>query len=219
MKLLRAWLLLVQVVFSQPHADHPNSEALELKQPEGATPKVLTTTQHQEYPTKGPRDAPRRSKAVQSRDELPPGTKAYNVWVTDRANEAQIKETQEWLEGLVKDKSKMVIWKDYPWGKELKVPEEIEKLFDEGRVEEVDKYEQVHGWWRLILDQAGYEEVQKKKEWIAEITENRSSVEMSPFPGSQGERPQKLESRKVEWGDWKKQENAIRELVHASQYE
>jgi len=220
MKLFLAWLLLVRIGLGQPHADNHDTGTLEPKQTEGTAPKTPIGTPRQDVPPVEPRADPRRSEVIETREELLPGTKSYSVWVTDRENESQISDTQKWLENLVKDKSQMFMWKDFPWGKEKEVPEdEINKLIDEGRFDEIDKWQQVGGWWDVILDQAGYEEVAKKKDWIAYITETRGSVEMSPVSISQRETPRDLKNRKVEWGDWEKQENAIRDLVQASQYE
>ncbi|KAF2832144.1 subtilisin-like protein [Ophiobolus disseminans] len=158
--------------------------------------------------------------AIEQRNELPPGTASYSAWVTDRNNGKQVNDTRIWLEGLVKDKSKMFQWKVFPWGKDIPLPqEEIEKLLDEGKFDEFDKLRKPGGWFSLILDQAGYEEVSKKKEWIAHIEPTRGSVEMSPVPGSDHGDLYALRSRKVEWGDWEKQQNAIKDLVQASRYE
>lgn len=97
--------------------------------------------------------------------ELPPGTKSYSAWIPDPDNEKQINDTQHWLEGLVKDKSRMYTYKNLPWESADDVPEdELDKLIDEGRFHEIDKYEKVYALVHLILDQEGYEAVARKKE-------------------------------------------------------
>ena len=143
--------------------------------------------------------------------------------MTDEKNESQINQTREWLEVLVKDKSEMSAMTDFPWETAADIPEdELQKLYDEGRWDqEIDKYQKTYAWTNLILDPAGYETVSKKKEWIRDIqaTSQWKTVAMSPVPKFSPEPPRALESRKFEWGDWGKQENAARDLVQASRYE
>jgi hypothetical protein len=77
----------------------------------------------------------------------------------------------------------MYMWRDYTWDSPDNVPEdEINKLIDEGKSDEIAKYKKVGGFWNLILDREGYEAVAKKKEWIETIEATPRSVDMSPVP-------------------------------------
>lgn len=55
---------------------------------------------------------------------------------------------------------------------------EIDELIDEGRTEEMHKYERIEGFLGLVLDQAGYDVVVNKKEWVHSVEEPVGTVEM-----------------------------------------
>lgn len=97
---------------------------------------------------------------------------------------------------------------------------QFDKLYEEGRLEaEFDSFEVVRAWTGVILDQAGYEEVAAKKEWVKAIEVNLHIEAMSPVPEVHPNTIRTLNSRKFDWGDWQKQEMAARDLVQASCYE
>ncbi|KAF1964160.1 hypothetical protein BU23DRAFT_585712 [Bimuria novae-zelandiae CBS 107.79] len=117
--------------------------------------------------------------APKKRDaDLPPGTKKYVAIPTDIYNDDQINKTRTWLEGLMKDKSKMFQVIDFPWETPADVPEdELLKLAQEGKLdEEFDNYRRVIRWSHLVLDSSGYEEVSKKQEWIKAIYEEEDML-------------------------------------------
>jgi hypothetical protein len=125
-----------------------------------------------------PKDVPKQAADVKERYELPPGTKSYSVWAIDRNNEKQINETHKWLKDIVKDKSKLHMWMSFPWGGDKEVPEdELQELYDEGRFDDIDKYQKVGGWQDAILDAAGYDAVVKKTKWISDVTPTYKTVE------------------------------------------
>jgi hypothetical protein len=217
MMVVLAWLLLARMALSKPGADLSNIASTQQNQAGDTTSNVATTFPRRVEPPEQPGDGPSIEADVNKREELPPGTKSYSAWITDRENEKQINDTRIWLEGLVKDKSKMYMWKGFTWESAADVPDdELDKLIDEGRYEaEIDKYKRVGGFTGLILDQQGYEAVAQKKEWIRHIYEPGRDVAMSPVPST----AKPLTSRKFEWGDWDKQESAVVDLVEASRYE
>jgi hypothetical protein len=106
----------------------------------------------------------KRSTTVDARQENEPEAKPYIVWVTDPKNEAQINDTRTWLEGIVKDKSKMFERKYFP----SDIPEEeLDKLWNEGRWDaEIESYDRLHAWSECFLDQSGYEQAKAKTEWV-----------------------------------------------------
>lgn len=77
------------------------------------------------------------SKATTRGADLPPGTQLYMVYVTDKNDDSQIQERRIWLEGIVKDKTRLSDYKIFP-----DVPEdELQKLYDSGKWEEkIDNY-------------------------------------------------------------------------------
>jgi hypothetical protein len=162
-------------------------------------------------------DASHQEPRLSSRQDGQPEAKPYVVRVTNQNNEAQINDTRTWLEGLVKDKSKMYERKFLP----ADIPEEeLQKLWDEGRWDdEIEKYEKLAGWGDCYLDQAGYDEVKGKTEWIESVEDYSvyRVVEMSPIPENT-KATGTLDVRKVEWGDWTKQDAAADDLVQASQW-
>lgn len=207
MRMFLAWLLLARMTLSKPGADSHSIASTQQDQAGESTSNVTTTMSSHVEPPEQPKDGPSIQADVNKREELPPGTKSYAAWITDRDNEEQINETRDWLEGLVIDKSKMYMWRDYPWDSPDDVPEdEINKLIDERKSDEIAKYKKVGGFWNLILDQEGYEAVAKKTEWIETIEATPRSVNMSPVLAI----TPPLVSRKAEWGDWDKQRSAGR---------
>jgi hypothetical protein len=70
-----------------------------------------------------------------------------------------------------------------------------------------------------VLDAAGYDAVVKKTEWIRDVTPTYKPVAMIPVHGSRSETAHILAPRKVEWGDWDKEKDALRDLVQASNFE
>jgi hypothetical protein len=126
--------------------------------------------------------------------------KRYVVEVTDRNNKTQIDATLKWLEGLVKDKSKMRERRFFP----KHIPEdELQKLYDEGRWDaEINNYNKLTGWKNCLLDKAGYEEVKGKKEWIAWVAGSSQYVDVEARAISDDmKKPKALRARKVEWGE------------------
>jgi hypothetical protein len=215
MKLVLAWLLLVQIVSSKPHADRSNIEAMQSQEGRDL-PAGMPEIPNDDATSSAPKDVPKQAADIKKRYELPPGTTSYIAWVTDRDNEKQINETRDWLEELVKDKSQLLMWRSFTWASADDVPEdEIKKLYDEGRFDEIDNYKKVGGWMGVILDQAGHDAVLQKKEWIRAIEQTPKAVAMTPVP----QMFENLVPRKAEWGEWEKQENAAKDLVQASQYE
>jgi hypothetical protein len=102
----------------------------------------------------------------------------------------------------------------------LSLPLQLERLREEDRWDEgLDEMEVVRAWTGVVLDQAGYEEVAAKKEWVKAIETGYQVVEMRALPEIENKTAHILESREFEWGDWKKQEMAAPELVQASCYE
>jgi hypothetical protein len=220
MKLVLAWLLLAQIVSSKPHADRSNIEPMQPQEGRDLSAGLAPETPNHDATSSAPKDVPKQAPEVKKRDELPPGTKSYSVWVTDRDNEKQINETHEWLKDIVKYKSKLHMWKSFPWETDEEVPEdEMQKFFDEGRFDDVDKYQKVGGWMGAVLDAAGYDAVVKKTEWIRDVTPTYKPVAMIPVHGSRSETAHILAPRKVEWGDWDKEKDVLRDLVQASNFE
>lgn len=220
MKRLLAWLFLVQIALSQAFTDHGNTVTLQPMQDKTNASAILAPSGDKDKPSSEPIELPVDSTVVEQRDELPPGTKSYSVWVTDENNDSQINDTRTWLEGLVHGKADMHEISSFPWDTPADIPEdELDKLWREGRLDqEIDKYRKVQGWGNLMLDPAGYEAVSKKKEWISDVEPNDmyKTVATSPLPELT---LVDLVSRKFDWGEWDKQETAPRDLVRASLYE
>lgn len=106
---------------------------------------------------------------VEIREEQPRETQSYIARATDRNNDTQTAETRKWLEGIVEDKSEMCEMGGFPWKPEEVPDEEMERFIDEGRFDEIDKYQKRYAWTGLILDKAGCELVKAKTKWIREI--------------------------------------------------
>ena len=203
MRCLLAWLLFIQFGLSKPYSNSNNIGSVHPRHGEESSPKISTAPSKQDVPSLAPNDASPHSRKVEKRDELPAGTHLYVVWVTDRENESHISETRKWLEGIVQDKSRITERTSFTWMTPEDVPEkELQKLWDEGRFDqEIDNYQRVDGWSNLLLDQAGYDTVSNKKEWISDIAKHMIDVEMIAVHGFKPKRPKSFEKRKVEWGD------------------
>jgi hypothetical protein len=111
MKFMFAWVLLLQTVLLEPYANIDNSDGhrgSEQEQPATIGNSGTLTTSH-DVPASEHKDAgPHPTNVRERRDEMPPDTKSYTAWVTDGNNISQINATREWLQGVVKDKSKML---------------------------------------------------------------------------------------------------------------
>jgi hypothetical protein len=214
MRFILAWIILIQTVLSEPFPDNIHTEPHEPRHDQGMSIRSSATTLQQDASPLEPKDTPLRPTTIDKRDENLPGTKSYAVWVTDRQNQSQVNETRKWLEGLVKDKSQIQEMRSFTWETAEEMPEkELQKLWDEGRYDqEIEKY---------VLDPAGYTAVSDKKDWIRSIDDMGmwKSVEMIPVPEPNKKKSTTLKPRKVEWGEWEKQEDAGRDLVQASRYE
>ncbi|KAH4103844.1 hypothetical protein HBH70_097240 [Parastagonospora nodorum] len=168
------------------------------------------------------KDTPVTSANAAKRDEQAAETHSYIAYATDMKNDTQTAATRKWLEGIVKDKSKLFERRGFPWEPEEVPNDELQKLYDEGRWDEgIDSYEKPYAWSHLILDQAGFELIKAKKEWIEtiELESNLKVVGMSPLGDLRHTSHESLHSRKAEWGDWAKQENAASDLTQNSNYE
>ncbi|KAF2662368.1 subtilisin-like protein [Lophiostoma macrostomum CBS 122681] len=147
-------------------------------------------------------------------------TKTYRVFVTDTFNDNQISATQTWLEGLVKDKTKMRVVEVFPWEKAGGWDEdEFNKWSNDGKYNsDVFNNMKVDGWSLVLLDSAGYEEVSKKTGWVRAIKEPLRQEIMGPVPGAESNRIEDLEPRKFSWGDWEAQEGDATILSQISCY-
>jgi hypothetical protein len=98
--------------------------------------------------------------------------------------------------------------------------DELQKLWDEGKWDdEIENYEKLAGWKHCLLDQAGYEEVKGKTEWIAGVYDPSQYLDVESRAISDNmKKPKALRAKKVEWGDWDKQDAAAKNLVQASQW-
>jgi len=196
------------------------NESLVPVKSEGASQKDVSPPVDQQAATSEPRDVPLESTTVEVQQDASSETRVYTVWASDVHNEAQVNETRTWLKSLVKDKDRMRDELGWTWDTIEDFPrEEWDKLADEGRLEEeFDKYEVVRCWSGVVLDQAGYEKVAAKTEWIEAIRANLHTSDMIAVPKISTKTTQALEARKFEWGNWKKQEGAARDLASASWY-
>jgi hypothetical protein len=169
------------------------------------------------------RDTPGDTAVTKKRDQPSQDSKMYSVLVTDERNQEQVNKTLEWLEGITQDKSKISPMTTFPWEDPADIPQdELDELWESGRWdEEFHKYEVTLGWTQVLLDSAGYEMVSKRTDWIRgiEACSKFKTVGMSPVPSGMEETTERLKPRKVEWGDWEKQQDAGRDLVQTSGYE
>jgi hypothetical protein len=204
MKLILAWLLLIQMTLSKSLADSIDTASLEPRQGETSTSKTTITPKHPDGATYETGDASISSTAVEARQRDEAAAISYTIHVTDENNQGQINETLKWLEGLVKDKSKMTERRFFP-----------EDIPDD----ENENYEKLAGWKHCLLDQAGYEEVKGKTEWIAGVYDPSQYLDVESRAISDNmKKPKALRAKKVEWGDWDKQDAAAKNLVQASQW-
>jgi hypothetical protein len=214
MKPILALVAFIQLGLATSFSDR-NIASMEPKQAEGNTPRSSITPGDLDLPsTEATGDISLQEPRLSTRQDE---AKRYVVEVTDRNNKTQIDATLKWLEGLVKDKSKMTERKFFPDD----IPDdELQKLYDEGRWDdEIDNYDKLAGWKNCLLDQAGYEEVKGKTEWIAWVADFSRYVDVeSRVISDDMKKPKALRARKVEWGDWDKQDAAAKDLVQASQW-
>ncbi|KAI4928970.1 hypothetical protein J4E85_005592 [Alternaria conjuncta] len=157
------------------------AESLEQVNSEGAPQKDVSPPVDQHTATFEPRDVALGSTTVEVQQDVSSETRIYTVWASDVHNEAQVNETRTWLKGLVKDKDKMRDELGWNWDTVEDLPaDEFDKLYDEGRLdEELDNFEVVRAWSGVILDQAGYEKVAAKTEWIEAIRANLHTSDMN----------------------------------------
>ncbi|KAH5423412.1 hypothetical protein HBI23_198970 [Parastagonospora nodorum] len=222
MKSMFAWSLLIQAILSDAYADRQALDRSQVNFDDGIAGRSHSSMMIRNVAQPELKDTSITPVAVDKRDEQPPETESYIARATDTNNDTQTAETRKWLEGIVKDKSKMYEMRGFPWKPDEVPDEDIEKLIDEGRFdEEIDKYQKPYAWTGLILDKAGYELVKAKTEWIRGIElESRLRVEgMSPVGGLRHTFTEPLHTRKAEWGDWAKQESAAKDLVQVSNFE
>ncbi|KAI4678050.1 uncharacterized protein J4E88_006568 [Alternaria novae-zelandiae] len=156
-------------------------KSLEPVKSEEASQKDVTPPVDQQAATSEPRDVPLGSTTVEVQRDASSETRVYTVWASDVHNEAQVNETRTWLKSLVKDKDRMRDQLGWTWDTYEDFPrEEWDRLADEGRLEEeFDNYEVVRCWSGVVLDQAGYEKVAAKTEWIEAIEANLHTSDMN----------------------------------------
>jgi hypothetical protein len=156
------------------HNDPPSSElgtvSPHLGQDEEAIQASHAAELNTDDPSSEPRDASLHSTTVEGRDEEPPKIMRCTVRVTDMFNKTQIDETRKWLEGLVKGSPKLDEHTTLPWAHDEIPHDDIDRWIAEGIFdEEMDKAEVVTGWGNVYLDDAGFEEVKNKIEWISSV--------------------------------------------------
>jgi hypothetical protein len=95
MRIVLTWLLLAKLTLSKPGADLSNIASTQQNQAGDTAPNVATTLPGLVEPPDQPRDGTSLQEEVNKREELPPGTKSYAAWITDRDNEKQINETRD----------------------------------------------------------------------------------------------------------------------------
>ncbi|KAI4935539.1 uncharacterized protein J4E92_002830 [Alternaria infectoria] len=162
-------------------ANRNAAESLEPVKSEEASQKDVTPPVDQQAATSEPRDVPLGSTTVEVQRDASSEARVYTVWASDVHNEAQVNETRTWLKSLVKDKDRMRDQLGWTWDTYEDFPrEEWDRLADEGRLEEeFDNYEVVRCWSGVVLDQAGYEKVAAKTEWIEAIEANLHTSDMN----------------------------------------
>ncbi|KAI4918471.1 hypothetical protein J4E90_002855 [Alternaria incomplexa] len=181
MRLHLAVLLFARLTSSMLSANRNAAESLEPVKSEGASQKDVTPPVDQQAATSEPRDVPLGSTTVEVQRDASSETRVYTVWASDVHNEAQVNETRTWLKSLVKDKDRMRDQLGWTWDTYEDFPrEEWDRLADEGRLEEeFDNYEVVRCWSGVVLDQAGYEKVAAKTEWIEAIEASLHTSDMN----------------------------------------
>jgi hypothetical protein len=136
MKTICAWTFLLHAVLSNASTDAQALGHTEINSDEVQTDTthISTAARSASQPDfEGPSDS---STAARKRDEIPPGTQLYVAWATDMRNDTQTTATRKWLEGIVKDKSKIREKVGFPWTPEEVPNDELQKLYDEGRWDE-----------------------------------------------------------------------------------
>lgn len=200
-------LFCAQMGFSKAFPNTANTGSLEPKREE--TSNAPTVPSIQNLPS------------LKDRQDEPAKNKSYRVLVTDTFNDAQINKTREWLDSISDEASRMIEIEVFPWEKPDGVDEdELQKWIQDGEVKpDVLDNMKVDGWFRVLLDEAGFKLVSDKKEWVRSITEVRAPVDLSPVPNPKPRESENLQRRKFEWGEWERQPDADPDLVQDSAFE
>ncbi|KAH6866620.1 peptidase S8/S53 domain-containing protein [Alternaria rosae] len=181
MRLNLAVLLFVPLTSSMLSANGNAAESLEQVKGESTLQKDVNPPVDQHAVVSQLRGVPLESTTVEVQQDAFSETRVYTVWASDVHNEAQVNETRIWLKGLVKDKDRMRDELGWNWDTVEDLPkEEFDRLYDEGRLEEeLDNFEVVRAWSGVVLDQAGYEKVAAKTEWVKAIKANLHTSDMN----------------------------------------